>query len=319
MIVRISGTGFRVPTIPSEGTGPTDGRPYNTVLVTFGGELPKRVDVLSDQELDVLIDAHDAGAVDVVVQNLDDDGAPIDLEEATATDGFLFVRSRFTAEYESDFARLVRTLLQRLKQQTLAEEVNLTVSVDYDESTGDSLNITKFAKLPGIALIGPELVENRFYSLNGKTDVPIDPEDVDSDFVEVRSPTTVDVRFELVAASNSTAELLNLMSEIVTFFRGNRYLYMLRVKGDPTKGRVRYEMDLESDGYPKVGGVVANQSDLRQFSARFVIRGFDIEELAGFTTDLVTGTLVPRHGVVRDGKVLEEEVSMSPAERVEED
>lgn len=45
-------------------------------------------------------------------------------------------------------------------------------------------------------------------------------------------------------------------------------------------GQVRYEMDLTPDGDLKVTSQ-PNESNVRSFSGRFVVRGFDLEDLAG--------------------------------------
>ena len=44
--------------------------------------------------------------------------------------------------------------------------VSATVSVDYDDTTLDGLNVIAMAKVPSLVLSGPTLRPNRFYSAN---------------------------------------------------------------------------------------------------------------------------------------------------------
>jgi hypothetical protein len=89
--------------------------------------------------------------------------APVPGEEATLAGAYRFLRPRIVAE--SDLTRLVRTLLRELKRQVIAN-VSMTVSVDYDDTTVDGMNVVAISKLPSLVLSGPRVAENRFFSTN---------------------------------------------------------------------------------------------------------------------------------------------------------
>jgi hypothetical protein len=247
------------------------------VAVLVGSRPALDVDVLASDRLTFRTPPGEAGPADVVVQNLDDDGDPIAGEEATAPAAFTYVQPRLAVE--SDLTRLVRTLLRELKRQ-VHPNVSLTVQTDFDAQTGDELHLTELASLPGLVLVGPELTENRFYSLNSPLEVAVG----DGTAVRRRVPYTVDLGFTLVGVADHTTELLNLMAATELFFHRNKFLEMDRDAGSPLAGRVRYEMDFTPDGDLRVTSQ-PNESNVRSFSGSFVVRGFDFEDLAGVAGD----------------------------------
>jgi hypothetical protein len=274
-LVDVLGSGFRLPPPPpAEGPVPPTGP---TVAVRVGGQPALDVDVLASDRLTFLAPPGEAGPADVVVQNLDDAGEPIAGEEATAPAAFTYVQPRLAVE--SDLTRLVRTLLRELKRQ-VHPNVSLTVQTDFDAQTGDELHLTELASLPGLVLVGPELTENRFYSLNRPPELPVG----DGTAVRRRVPYTVDLGFTLLGVADHTTELLNLMAATELFFHRNKYLEMDRDAGSPIAGRVRYEMDFTPDGDLRVTSQ-PNESNVRSFSGSFVVRGFDFEDLAGVAGD----------------------------------
>ena len=228
------------------------------------------------------------------MENLDADGEPVDGEQAIAPGAFTYVRQPMT--FEADLTRLVRALLQELKRQVL-ENVVLTVQTDFDPETGDELHLSHIAALPALVLIGPELTENRFFSLNQRPEVATAPDR----FAQRRAPYTVDLGFTVVGVSDHTTELLNLMAATQLFFHRNKVLELDRDPADADVGRVGYEMDFTPDGDLKVTSQ-PNEANVRSFSGRFVVRGFDLEDLAG----------VPDEGVVGRGVVTREVVLEAP-------
>lgn len=270
-LVDVVGSGFRLPSPPPP-SGPTP-PPKPSVQVLVGGREASEVRVRADDRLTFLTPAGDAGPVAVVVRNIDDDGAAIPGEEVTLANGFRYRLPTLAAE--SDLARLVRTLLRELKRQVLPN-VSLTVQTDFDAHTGDELHIAELASLPALVLVGPELREDRFYSLNQLPEVPGSA----GTFLRRRVPYTVDLAFTIVGASDHTVELLNLMAATELFFHKNKFLEMTRDPASPTGSRVRYEMDFAPDGDLRVTSQ-PNESNVRSFSGSFVIRGFDLEDVAG--------------------------------------
>ncbi|MBN1771104.1 MAG: IPT/TIG domain-containing protein [Deltaproteobacteria bacterium] len=274
-LVEVTGSAFRLPPPPPAG-GPTTALPP-TVEVLVGGRRAEDVRVLAADRLTFLTPAHDAGPADVVVHNLADDGAPIPGEEATLPGGFTYVLPKLTAE--ADLTRLVRTLLRELKRQ-VNPNVSLTVQTDFDAETGDVLHLTELAALPGLVLVGPELSENRFSSINALPETPAAGGEVE----RRRVPYTVDLGFTIIGVADHTTELLNLMAATTLFFHRNKHIEMDRDLAAPAAGSIRYEMDFTPDGDLRVTSQ-PNESNVRSFSGSFVVRGFDLEGLAGVTGD----------------------------------
>jgi hypothetical protein len=319
-LVTIVGTGFRVGAVKPGATVS-----QQTVFVLFGGvpatdvrvQSAARLTCLAPPAIDTFFptprrDEEAPAPVTVSVTNLDDAGAPIAGELVSAPNAYSYIFPKHTREFESDFTRAVRSLIRLMKMQLLPVEVNYAVQTDYDPTTGDELHVTKFAKLPGMALIGPDLQENRFYSLNEQPTFPdgtVSPVDGTSPggFLETRVPYTVDVRYQIVCASNNKSELLNLASNFVAFMHANKWLVVDRSSTDPSLGRVRLEMDFSPGGLPK-NTTTPNTSNVVSWSANIVIRGLDIEAFAGLTDDGFADPagLVPARAVVAHGQTSDE-------------
>jgi len=292
LLVEVLGAGFRPAALP-EAIGST-ATISPTVEVLVGGRAVHDVRVFASDRLTCIVPAGDAGPTDVVVQNLDAAGVPIPGEQAVAPQVFTYVRQALTVE--ADLTRLVRTLLQELKREVL-ENVVLTVHTDFDAEIGAELHLAQIARLPAVVLMGPELAENRFFSLNQLPEIATGP----NQFAHRRVPYTVDLGFTVIGVSDHTTELLNLMAATQLFFHRNSFLELDRDPADPDAGRVRYEMDVARDGDLKVTSQ-PNESNVRSFSGRFVVRGFDLEDLAG----------VPNEGVVARGAVASDVVIWPP-------
>jgi len=289
-LVEITGTNFRVPVIPPPGGGVA--APVGpTVQVTFGGEAAQFVGVINSTRLIVRVPqsplpltppAYGEGSVDVVVTNLDPDGLPIAGESVTLVDGLTYERPQLANE--SIVTRVTRQLVLWMRQQVLPN-VTTTTHTDYDEDPSDGLNITELAQLPGIALIGPDLEENRFFSLNQQ---PV----VDTlTGVQVRQvPYTVDMAFSVLGVSDNQQELLNMMTVVQQFFHRNKYLRLLRDATDPNSGEVSYEMEVVEGGDMRTFGA-PNTSNIRTFSGTIVVRGVDLEDIEGFPGQQVSDTV----------------------------
>ncbi len=289
LLVELAGGGFDPQTVqPDAATGPS-------VRVLIGHRAAQNIRVLGDDRLTCIVPAGDPGPADVTVQNLDATGAPLPGEMAIAPDAFTYVRQPLAVE--ADLTRLVRAVLQELKRQVL-DNVVLTVHTDFDADVGVELHLATIAHLPALVLMGPELAEDRFFSLNQQPEFATGP----GQFVQRRVPYTVDLGFTVIGVSDHTTELLNLMAATQLFFHRNPYLELDRDPADPDAGRVRYEMDVARDGDLRVTSQ-PNTSNVRSFSGRVVVRGFDLEDLAGF----------PDEGVVSRGTVAGD-VVVSPAQ-----
>jgi hypothetical protein len=271
VLVEIAGGDFQMPGHGAAGVGATT-RP--SVVVLVGRRSARDVRVAADDRLTCVVPSGDPGPADVVVQNLDAAGTPIPGELAIARDAFTYVCQPLAIE--ADLTRLVRALLQELKRQVL-DNVVLTVHTDFEADVGAELHLATIARLPALVLMGPELAEDRFFSLNQQPELATGP----GRFVQRRVPFTVDLGFTVIGVSDHTTELLNLIAATQLFFHRNPYLELDRDPADLTAGRVSYEMDIARDGELRVTSQ-PNASNVRSFSGRIVVRGFDLEDLAGF-------------------------------------
>ena len=261
-LVRLVGTGFAA-----------------RVVVRFGGR-PAVVAAVRDEVgvsiVDVRTPAHEAGVADVELENLDANDAPIAGESVLLVGAYRFARA--TVAREADLTRIIRQLLRELKRQVLAN-VSATVSVDYDDTIIDGLNVIAMAKVPSLVLSGPTLRPNRFYSAN------VPHEDVvegsaGPEMIRRKPPYTVDLVFLLTAGSERTVELFNLMAAVATFLNRNRWLELPRDPDDSARGAVRWEMDADGEFRTQL----ASKDDVRAFTCGFVVRGFDVDE--GLPLDL---------------------------------
>src|SRR5512133_1870031 len=199
------------------------------VAVSFGG-LPVAVMAVREESglsiVDVRVPAHEAGTVDVTLQNLDSLGAPVSGETATLPAGYRYLRAQLADE--SDLTRVVRQLLRELKRQVVAN-VSTTVSVDYDDTPAEG--VIAVATVPSIVLSGPSLRRNRFFSTNEMREEaalgPSGPE-----LARRCSPLTVDLVFTLTVTSALTAELLSVMSGVATFLHRMRWVELDRDPDD---------------------------------------------------------------------------------------
>jgi hypothetical protein len=292
LLVEVVGAGFRLAAQP--GILGMTAVPTPTVGMFVGGRAARNVRVFGGDRLSCIVPAGYAGPADVLIQNLDATGVPIPGEQAVAPGAFTYVRQ--TLVVEADLTRLVRTLLQELKRQVL-ENIVLTVHTDFDADVGAELHLAQIAQLPGLVLMGPELAENRLYSLNQRPEIATGP----GQFAQRRAAYTVDLGFTVIGVSDHTTELLNLMAATQLFFHRNPFLELDRDPANPDGGRVRYEMDIARDGSLKVTSQ-PNESNVRSFSGRLVVRGFDLEDLAG----------VPGESVVARGTVASEVMVQTP-------
>ncbi len=299
-LVEIRANNLRTaPDAPS--TGLTDGILQQTVEVLFGTEPATAVKVYSQGRLTCLAPGNDPGATDVTVSNLDDLGVVIPGETVTRTDGYEYQRPDLLVE--SDFTRLIRTLIRQLKREIVAE-VSLTTHTDFDDETEDALNIVGIASLPGLILIGPEVVENRFFSTNQREEI----DNGDGTFSIRRVPYTVDVQFEIVGVADRTTQMANLLAATIQFMNRHKTFSMDRDPDDLNAGQIAYEMDFASPGGEPSTTSRLNNSNVRSFSGTLVIRGFNIEDLAGVTNDMLIGesTEVGETGIVIESENLTE-------------
>jgi len=292
--VEITGSNFKLPPTPAAtGVVPT---PAPTVTVLFDGRAATQVEVVSATLLGLLTPVGDPGpnatdhAVNVVLKNLDAAGVPIPGEQATLALGFTYALPPLTTD--SDFTRIVAKLILDLRQQVCQETVK-SVETDWSDSTSAAAGLEGAAKLPSLTLLGPRITRDGMRS----TWAPA-AENVGTSVRRHHFPSTLDLEFTLVIATNDDVELLNLTAQVVEFFRRNPWLYVDRDPDDASLGQVKYEMGWTDTGFP-ANVNMPNLSNLRSNSGTVLISGVDIESLVGFTDEGVqsVGALVDTVGV----------------------
>jgi hypothetical protein len=294
-LITIMGTGMRLPLQPPAGRPPTDRLPH-TVEIRIGAQPATRVLVREEPAIPggtiatCLTPAGAPGAIDVLIQNLDDAGRLIAGEVALLPGAFTYERTALSTE--SSLTRMVRMLLRALKAQVI-ENVNLTVHTDFDASPEDGVHLAAVARLPALVLAGPELRQSRAYSINQQ------PVRALRDGLALhRVPYTVDVGFTLIGMTDRTAELLNLMSLCTLFLHKNMHLLVARDPDAPDAGHVAYEMDFAPGGQFQVRSQ-PSESNVRHFVGELVIRGFDIDEPDGIAIEHVHASSVIELGTDR--------------------
>lgn len=214
--------------------------------------------------------AHSEGLVDVSVEALDASGQIVAASRSVLSGGYRFVRHDLLAQ--ATLTRLVRRLLQMLKAQVL-ENTSLSVATDYDDGEHAPQRIVTLASLPALILSGPTASASRFYASNVLHESAV----AGANGVEIvrrRPAMTVDLSFTLTAATEHSAQLLNLMAALAAFFNRNPWISMPRDPALPDGAQVRWEMDTQGDLRSNLRG----QRDVRVLSLGLVIRGFDIDE-----------------------------------------
>lgn len=282
-LITITGTNFRTayPAPPSN-NGPLP-MPPPTMTVMIGGVAATKVVVMSATELTCFTPAGRPGPrsapnppVGVTVQNLNIAGAPIGGETATAAAALSYVRADLSID--SDFTRVVRTLINLLKDQAI-DNVTKQTSVDFSDTPGASeFDITQIASLPCLVVSGPSVKENNFYDLDRRLEIA-----VPGGYQTRLTFLTVDLSFKISGYDDHEARALNLFALVQQVFNINSFLVMDRDGTDPSKGTVSYEMVWR----PYDFNDAANNSDVRSFSGEVLIRGFQFEDVAGFSNRVV--------------------------------
>lgn len=262
-------------------SGPTGGGALVRIVGTGFGEKPE---IRFGGVPAILASAHEeAGTSIAFVRTPPREAGLVSVELGSAVLPEAYRYARETIAREATLTRLVRKLLRELKKQVLAN-VSMTVSVDYDDTEIEGMSVISMATLPSVVLSGPNLRENRLYSTN-----VLREQVVGGEVVRHRPPLTVDLLFTITAASEKTAELLNLMAAVATFVNRNRWLELLRDPGDATQGVVRWEMVADGELRTQLEG----KSDVRAFSWGLVVRGFDVDEGLPFdATAVVDGASI---------------------------
>lgn len=217
-LVRIVGTGFRVPPSPPV-LGYVGGAAQRTVSVTFGGLACRQADAVS-ATLIACRPAPWAGdydtlpaALDVRVANLDDAGVEIPTENVTAVAAYTVAPPPLTTEYA--LQRAVRAVLQAFRRYLLVN-THLAMSRDYDGTLGAPDRVV--ADLPAVILGGPILRVDR---TDPRAHLPAaaDADDPPYGWTQVAAPLRVDLEFDVRLRGGSAAQAFGLQQSLWTLMR----------------------------------------------------------------------------------------------------
>lgn len=271
-LVRIVGSSFREhPTPPP--TGYVGGELTPSMEVEIDGRQASDVRVYSTTELTCNVPAFrrdpallETGLdVDVVLRNLD----PV--EETTIAAAFTYKRVNL-ARGRGVLAHVVATLIDELRRQVV-DNVALSTDVDYDAESGDMLARVELAKLPGVALFGPDIRWSsgvrREQKRTQRRDVP------GGEYEKFHEPDVVDLAFSAVVVANGPTEFLNLAQGFHLFFRRTPELEVDRDADDPNAGTELIDLFLTE---PPNRTSTANAGDTHSAGASFELRGVPLDE-----------------------------------------
>lgn len=271
----ITGTDFQIATPPAaDGFIGEDFTP--SMEVELDGRFAEDVRVWSSTKLTAKIPSYRNDPkqlktgllVDLLLRNI---GPPA--EEATTVDAFTYKRTNLARPSGGILNHVMKTLILEMRRQIIQNVVTAT-QVDYDDTTGDTLSIIAMAKVPGIAIFGPSLRENktRRYTENEPQD-----RDIGSlSYTKYKQPLTYDLLFEAtIIVQDSIAELIELCQEFMLFFRRNAYLEIDTDTVDPDAGTVGVDMFL-TDGPSRQGS--ATDEGHHSATASFEILAIPIDE-----------------------------------------
>lgn len=285
-VIQIVGTNFRLPTPPGS-TVPVP-PPAPSVRVTFGGVVSPRVDVVSATRLFVHVPKYTmpisdqttlgTASVSLVVSNINDAGAVIAGETATAANGFTFVRPSVThANTVATITKCVRQFIDLLRSE-VHPNVVLETSADYDVKT--STWKIESQSLPQVILTGPTLTNNTFFTYRG----PYDVDGAPGESYRKRRHRVVDVQFEIIGVTSSTVENINLIELMETVIDRNTTFSYVHDVG------VTYDLELrwvDDPAYERQDNDLI--SDLRVFRGTVQLVGLPLTNIPGVDQDAIVG------------------------------
>lgn len=289
-LVEIIGTGFRVPDYPLPDD--VEETPV-TVRVTIGGAVATLIGVVDEETLLVFTPEHDESGVpatslneaiaasDVVIENLDD-GVPIAGESVTAAEVFSFRKP--ILDEPSTIERVIEALITSLQRQ-LPRGIKVTFQphTDYDDDTGDGLNLVAFAELPGVAFTGLRLP--RAASVDAAPEQTVEIGGGRS--LVFRPPTKRDVMMTLLCAATESEVLLRLELVIEKIFEKMAEVTIPLDDGDATRGTSSYQVQF-TRGDP-VTFQDRTQSNVVAFAAEVAILGVEETAMLGAPQESLDG------------------------------
>lgn len=282
-LIDVRGTGFRLPAPAPAAQGRLPA-PLPTVSVTVGGEACSGVAVFDSTELTCFVPRHDvATGLDLVVQNLDDNGAPIPGESVTLAHAIACARPALDTSVVVDSDRVTRQLVRELKRQVL-ENVEMFTHTDYETDLSVAKEFAHIAKLPALGLLGPSLTEDRDYTSNEAPAISRGG----NTFGLHKAWVTYKFGYTLTVLTDNTAQLQALKQLVALFFERNARVTIQRDVADATAGTISYDMEI-AVGASLQDTTRPNPDNLRVASVEFSVRGVNLEDVQGFPGESLDG------------------------------
>lgn len=271
--VVVTGTNFRLPPAPAFGPPASPAYAQQTVRVRFDGETALRVDVVDAHRLEVLAppyrgdpSANPIAASDVEVTNLNDAGAPIAGETATAADAFTYVRLGLRAPAAEQAPLLVIEELVALFRRQVLPNTRLSPHTDFAEPAAAR---ALAGRLPALYLTDISLPEER-----GARARPNDSREaaVGGEYTDVFYPTVMHrVEAAVIGVSDHKHELVQLAAAARDALHRTPYLTVV------LPSATRLALPLEAD----VGGIIFDLppafGNIRTFTLGLTVRDVELE------------------------------------------
>lgn len=194
-----------------------------------------------------------------------------------------FAPVRPNLSQEGHLATTVGAFILELRRQIL-ENVAWTTHTDYDDDTGDMINLAELGQLPALILVGLQTPDNNDQVTTEEEYQLNDPTGAEGDFLRVKEPRIIDVLGTLVGVADDDITLLNMMQAVRIFFRDNPRLLVPRDIADPSRGFIEYDLETSMNATAAVSNT-NNDANVQFFARDFRIEGVRLESMPGLADD----------------------------------
>ena len=260
--VTIVGTGF--PTILSGGT----------LRVLFGGVEAKEAGAINDTTIIAITPDGVVGDVDVTVEVTDP--GPV-VTSDTLVNGFSYRRPdiqtnrSFANSQDSAVLLVTRQLIFELRR-TVIENVHHDMHPEYVDAVSAAQGQEVQASAPSLKVIGPTIVEDRFYALNGNYDVEtVAGSPGGAQFLAYTQPVTVRLDYQYVGVGRTKGEAFNLWRALTLFLDRYNYVTIPKDGSDPANGVISFELNPNREDRAQFQ--TTNRQGFHQFEGSLNVRG----------------------------------------------
>lgn len=184
---------------------------------------------------------------------------------------------------EGHLATVLGAFILELRRQIL-ENVVWTTHTDYDDTTGDMINLAELGELPALILVGLQTPDNNDQVTSQEEHQLNDPAGPDGDVLTTKEPRIVDVLGTIVGVANDDITLFNMVQAVRIFFRDNPKLRVPRDIANPAVGFIEYDLETSMSAAAAVTNT-NNQANVQFFARDFRIEGVRLEGMPGLADD----------------------------------